>query len=66
MILDEWGGKPKVARFDPSHGPLAAILSPFSCRFQFPVPVCLNLLLMPASMSFGVMQPMALFRRTLL
>jgi hypothetical protein len=31
----------------PSRGPLAAILPLFPCRLQFPIPVGLNLLLMP-------------------
>jgi hypothetical protein len=33
--------------FHPSRGPLAAILPLFPCRFQLPIPLGLNLLLMP-------------------
>jgi hypothetical protein len=56
------GGNP----FRPSRDPLAAILPLFPRCLQFPIPLGLNLVLIPASMSFGVMYPMALFKRTLL
>jgi hypothetical protein len=50
----------------PSGGPLAAILPLFPRRLQFPIPVGLNLLLMPGEYVFGLMYTMALLRRTLL
>jgi hypothetical protein len=44
--------------FHPSRGPLAAILPLFPRRLQFPIPLGLNLLLMPGEhvlLSFGAM-----------
>jgi len=40
--------------FHPSRRRLAAILPLFLRRVQLPIPLGLNILLMPASMSFGV------------
>ena len=39
--------------FHPSRGPLAAVLPLFPSRLQFPVPLILNLLLVPGEHVFG-------------
>ena len=52
--------------FCSSCGLPATKLPLFSRRLQLSISLSLDLLLAPASMSFGVIQPIALFRRTLL
>jgi hypothetical protein len=50
----------------PSRGPVAAILPLFPRRHQLPIPLGLNLLLMPCEHVLRRDVAMALFRRTLL
>jgi hypothetical protein len=48
-------GLPEIGLFRSSRGLLATRLPLFSSLLQLPIPLGMDLLLMPASMSFGVM-----------